>query len=57
MAKSPRKKDKMLDKQPAREPREGWLEAIAKEKASGVVDEVFWPDNMQNDFDDAEWTW
>jgi len=57
MAKPPRKKGEIFDKRRVRQPREGWSEAIAKEHASGGFDEVFWAENMQNDFDDTEWTW
>jgi antitoxin MazE len=40
-----------------RKPREGWEEAIAKVIAEHGHDEPVWPDYMQNDFDDTEWTW
>jgi antitoxin MazE len=55
------KADLRMDKhgffvQPVRKPREGWEDSIRKSIAKYGVDELVWPDDMQDEFD-SEWTW
>lgn len=41
---------------PARRPRQGWDEAFVRAGAGGEDDAV-WPDLLQSEFDETEWTW
>jgi len=41
---------------PARRTRDGWDQAFNSMHKAGD-DDALWPDDMQADFDDKEWTW
>jgi antitoxin MazE len=40
-----------------RKPREGWAEQYERALKENPEQEKLWPDDMKNEFDDAEWTW